>query len=106
MGDGVESLQFYLKRLAVACSYAEERYLAQLLRLIDLLDSGRFEEAVQAADTLAEPLERFGLRESVGAIASILGSGEVSPQAREEAQSWLLRIKMTIQRRMRIFSGA
>ncbi len=100
MSEGVDNLQFYLRRLAVACSYADPRYLAQLLRLVDLLASERFEEAVEAADTLAEPLERFGLRESVGALSSILGSQDTPAQAKEEAQNWFLKIKMAIQRRL------
>ncbi len=100
MSGGGDNLQFYLRRLAVACSYADRRYLAQLLRLVDLLASGRFEEAIEAADTLSEPLERFGLRETVGALSSMLASRDASAQAREEAQNWFLRIKMAIQRRL------
>jgi len=94
----VRSIDFYLRRLAVACSYSNEKYTAQLIRLLDLLIEGRFDEAEQAAENLAEPLATFDLSESVESVISTLKSGESSERAK--VRDWLGRIRLTLKRRL------
>ncbi len=98
MPQQARSIDFHLRRLAVACSYSNEKYTAQLIRLLDLIIEERFEEAEEALESLAEPLAKFDLSESVTSLISALKSGESSERAK--VRDWLGRIRLTLKRRL------
>ena len=98
MPQQARSIDFYLRRLAVACSYSNEKYTPQLIRLLDLIIEERFEEAEEALESLAEPLAKFDLSESVTSVISTLKSGESSERAK--VRDWLGRIRLTLKRRL------
>ena len=98
MPQQVRSIDFYLRRLAVACSYSNEKYTPQLIRLLDLIIEERFEEVEEALESLAEPLAKFDLSESVTSVISTLKSGESSERAK--VRDWLGRIRLTLKRRL------
>lgn len=98
MPQQARSIDFYLRRLAVACSYSNEKYTPQLIRLLDLIIEERFEEAEEALESLAEPLAKFDLSESVTSVISALKSGESSERAK--IRDWLGRIRLTLKRRL------